>query len=207
MSQVSATRSTHHSQMSGISFENVDDHVLLKWTVNVKNLISKVAGQESEHYQAFTAAENGKYGWSGTYSKFKALEAVFSAAKDDFEGGYLASFKSIIQAEVFENELEQASELLGHGYYVAAAVICRVVLETALIELCDRENLEHGKLNKMNADLAKAGTYNKLVLKQITAWADIGNSAAHGKNSEFTETDVKQLIPALEQFLANHVGS
>jgi hypothetical protein len=75
---------------------------------------------------------------------------------------------------------------LRSGYYPAAAVITGVVLETALRELCDKEKIPNGKLDRMNADLAKAGVYNKLVQKQITAIAAIRNSVAHGKSNEFT---------------------
>lgn len=111
----------------------------------------------------------------------------------------------MVQSEVFDNELEQAEELLKSGYHAAAAVIAGVVLETGLRELCTRQGIDHGKLEKMNADLAKAGVYNKLQLKRITALADIRNSAAHGKPDEFTKEDVKMMIRDVEQFLANQL--
>lgn len=117
------------------------------------------------------------------------------------------SYKSIVQAEVFDTELEQAHELLNSEYYVAAAVIAGVVLETALRELCERASIVIGSMDKMNADLAKAGVYNKIVQKQITAHAGVRNSAAHGNQSEFTKTDVEQMIPAIEQFLASHLDA
>ncbi len=56
---------------------------------------------------------------------------------------------------------------MNNGYSTAAAVIAGVVLETALRELCDKESISHGKLDKMNSDLTKASVYNKLVQKQI----------------------------------------
>ena len=46
----------------------------------------------------------------------------------------------------------------------------------------------------MNSDLAKAGIYNKLQQKRITALADIRNSAAHGKPEEFSGDDVIMMI-------------
>jgi hypothetical protein len=52
------------------------------------------------------------------------------------------------------------------------------VLETGLREKCADNAIEPGKLDKMNADLAKAGINNKLVQKHITALADILNGAA-----------------------------
>ena len=115
--------------------------------------------------------------------------------------------KALVQAEVFDSELEQARQLLDKTYYAAAAVISGVVLETALRELCDREEIGYSSLNKMNADLAKAGVYNKLIQKQITAYADVRNSAAHGKPDEYRKEDVSDMIDYVQRFLANHLIS
>lgn len=35
------------------------------------------------------------------------VRAVFNAARDDYEGGYLTSFKSLVQADVFDNGLHR----------------------------------------------------------------------------------------------------
>ena len=111
----------------------------------------------------------------------------------------------LVQAEVFDSELEQANELLGSSYSIAAAVIAGVVLETALRELCYTEGISPGKLDKINADLAKAGVYNQLRQKRITALADIRNSATHGKPNKFTKQDVTNMIRDIGHFLANHL--
>lgn len=168
------------------NIDNVDEEKLLSWKVKARNLLSKTCGENSQHFQEFEKIEEYPM-YSGNYDKFRRFQAVFLAAKEDFEGGYLSSIKTLVQAEVFDSELEQAKELLGNGYFSAAAVIAGVVLETTLRELCDRENILHCKLDKMNADLAKAGKYNKLMQKRITALADIRNSAAHGNFNQFTQ--------------------
>jgi len=203
MEEVNKTKKLSHSEMMG-SFENVDENAFLELTVKVKNLIVKASGENSQHFKELIKSEE-KISWSGSYSKFKAFRTIFLATKEDFEGGYLSSYKSIVQAEVFDTELEQAQELLNSGYYVAAAIIACVVLETTLRELCDREDIQYSKLDKMNSDLAKAGVYNKIVQKQITVHAGIRNSAAHGNKNEFTKEDVEQMLPAIEQFLVTHL--
>ena len=183
---------------------DVDEEKLLSWKIKVRNLLSKTCGENSQHFQEFEKIEEYST-YFGNYDRFRRFQAVFLAAKEDFEGGYLSSIKTLVQAEVFDSELEQAKELLGAGYFSAAAVIAGVVLETALRELCDRENIPHGKLDKMNADLAKAGKYHTLVQKRITALAAIRNSSAHGKVDEFTKQNVVNMIDEVEQFLANHL--
>lgn len=183
----------------------IDSDAFLAWRVKAKNIIVQVCGEESQHFIAFIQAEKLSGLGDSHHGSLKRTRAVFSAAKDDFEGGYLTSIKSLVQAEVFDSELEQAGELLSSGYHLAAAVIAGVVLETGLRELCDRNGVAHGKLDKMNADLAKNGTYNKLQQKRITALADIRNSAAHGKPEEFSANDVKTMINEVEQLLAHHL--
>ena len=48
--QVEASRTMQHSEMLG-SDEFVDNNFLLNWKVKVKNLLSKVCGEESQHFQ------------------------------------------------------------------------------------------------------------------------------------------------------------
>ena len=183
----------------------VNDEALTGWVVKAKNLLVTACGNNSEHYKAFIKAENFQ-SMETNYDVLKRVRAIFNAAKEDFEGGYLTSLKQLVQAEVFESEIEQAEELLKSGYKLAAAVISGVVLETALRDLSANNSLAIGKLDIMNAQLAKAGVYNKLQQKQITAIADIRNSAAHGKPELFTETDVKNMIRDIESFLLNYMA-
>jgi len=49
------------------------------------------------------------------------------------------------------------------------------------------------------------GTYNKLQQKRITVLADICNSAAHGKQDEFSAQDVEDMIRDVERFVAEHL--
>jgi hypothetical protein len=185
---------------------NIDGNALLEWTVKASNLLGKVCGIDSEHYKKFSENDS-KGGLFVTYlDKLERLKAIFLAAKEDYQGGYLRTTRSLIQAEVFDSELEQASSLLKAGYKSpAAAVVAGVVLETTLRELCDQHNLPHGKLDKMNSDLTKAGVYNKLQQKRITALADIRNSAAHGKKDDFSQEDVVDMIRDVERFVATHL--
>ncbi|HHF3114944.1 TPA: hypothetical protein ACPJ1N_004585 [Vibrio diabolicus] len=167
-------------------------------------MIANSCSKDSEHYSEFVAGENPT-SFESNLSVFKRLKAIFNAARDDFEGGYLISVRTLVQAEVFDSELEQATELLTSNYPTASAVIAGIVLETSLRELCDRNNIPHGKMDKMNADLTKAGVYNSLQQKRITAIAGIRNSAAHGKHDEFSREDVRVMISDIERFLLTYL--
>lgn len=101
--------------------------------------------------------------------------------------------------------MEQAEELLKSGYKDPACFIAGVTLETALKDLCTRKSIPHGKLDKMNADLAKAGAYNIAKQKQITAWADLRNNAAHGKWDQYSAADVDDMIKGVNRFIADYL--
>ena len=204
MEELFASKKPIYSSILERNEINIDGNALLEWTVKARSLLSKACGLESEHYKEFS--KNDSTGIYGTYlATLESLRAIFLAAKEDYEGGYLRTTRSLIQAEVFDSELEQAKELLQAGYKSPAAITAGVVLETSLRELCDQEGLPHGKLDKMNSDLAKIGKYNKLQQKRITALADIRNSAAHGKPQEFTDQDVIEMIRDTERFVAEHL--
>ena len=131
------------------------------------------------------------------------------AALDDFEGGYLFDARRLIEAEVFADFLDQAEELIRAGYKGPAAVVAGCVLEDALRRLCTAHGIpvpERPGLDRLNGELAKAGVYSKLVLKRITAIADIRNNAAHGRWDEFDEDDVTDMIEWIVKFTQEHLG-
>lgn len=184
--------------------QSVAEDFLLNWSVKAKNIIANSCGEESQHFKAFEKAQRYTMGDSA-FSVLRRLAAVFLAAKEDFEGGYVKSIKSLIQAEVFDDELEQAVELLNSGYKSPAAVVAGTVLESTLRSLCLAQSIEFGKMDKMNTDLAKAGVHNGLVQKRITAIAAVRNSAAHGKNNDFTDADVKSMIDDVRRYVEQHI--
>ena len=200
---IEAAKKTSNSEFG--TYTNVDEEILSTWVVKVKSLISNSCGGDSEHFKAFEKAEECQH-MDDSYRQLKRMRPVFLAAKDDFQGGYLVSVRSLVQAELFDSELDQARELLASGYKIAAAVVAGVVLETALKDLCNIGSIPLGKLDKMNADLAKAGTYNVLQQKKITALADIRNKAAHGDSQAFNDNDVMEMIRDVESFLLGHLA-
>ncbi len=175
----------------------------LEWIIKAQNILRLACGDNSIHFTAF------KHQLSCSNDKPKRLRQlipILNAAYDDLKNGFLITFKKIVHAEVFDSELEQAKSLLESGYKNAAAVIAGVVLETAIKELCLNNNidLEKKKLTRLNDDLAKAGVYNTLQQKQITALADIRNNAAHGEYDEFTKEDVERMISDIERILLTY---
>lgn len=201
MDSLFSSKRNVYIEFLGKNREDIESAALLEWKVKAKNLLNNACGLNSEHYVAFVDNESPSF--SGTnLDILKRLKAVILAAREDYEGGYLRSTRTLVQAEVFDSELEQAQALLDAGYKSASAVVAGVVLETSLRELCVHNNIQCGKLDKMNADLAKIGVFNKLWQKRVTAIADIRNSAAHGKSEELSEGDVQDMIRDVIRFVS-----
>ena len=105
-----------------------------------------------------------------------------------------------------------STHLLDEGYKDAAAVMIGSVLEEHLRQLCRKHSIDveiiasSGKAPKkadaMNADLAKQSVYNKLDQKNVTAWLDLRNKAAHGKYSEYTKEQVSIMLQGISDFMA-----
>ncbi|WP_082552057.1 DUF4145 domain-containing protein [Massilia sp. Root351] len=199
---VLTTKGSAYSSFTQSNHDTLDRGLTHEWRVKARSLISMACGEDSLHLKEFIESEKPQ-SMEGAVSLMERLGAVFNAVRDDYEGGYLTSFKSLVQADVFDNELEQASGLLSSGYHVAAAVIARTVLETAVADLCERQDpkIPRQKLAKMNDDLAKAGVYSSLKQKKILALSAVGNSAAHGKHDEFSAADVKSMISDIRDLI------
>ena len=177
-----------------------------QWGVSCLHTFKRVFGDNSDHYSKFNALFPS-FPQRLNYSTIKLALGILKAAKDDFENDRLFQTRILIEAEVFDDFLEQAEHLLKSGYYAPAAVIAGSVLEDGLRKLCQRKNVQlsaKATIDPMNVELVKAGVYNTLMQKRITALADIRNKAAHGKWDEFNDKDVEQMIAQVRTFMEDY---
>lgn len=134
----------------------------------------------------------------------RKIHGTIIAIKHELENNHLQVFDEIVRGETLTDLLEQAEYLLEKGYYLAAGVIGRAVLEEHLKELCKLLNLETKKnkptINDYNIALYKAEHYIKTRMKEIDTLASIGNDAAHNKE-DLTKEDVKKLISEIPGIL------
>ncbi len=192
--------------LNTLDSEVVDSEFCAGFKVNGQNLISKVFGKDSEHYETFSIYTAPSI--LGYIHSIQSAVGILKAAKEDYEQGYLFNLQQRITADVFDDFLERAEYLLETGDYQAAAVVAGCVLEDALRKMCDRDPpitlSDKPKLDFMNGQLAKRGDYPSFIQKQITAIADIRNKAAHGDWDKFTKDDVKKIITDVRDFMAKY---
>jgi hypothetical protein len=184
----------------GTAFPGDDDYFRVR--TRASNLIRRVCGEGSAHCREIETVKKES-------TELPSVVGILEAAKTDFEGGLLFNLKSLVEAEVLGDFLEQAQALLSSGYHVPAASLAGAVLEDTLRKICDRVSISYSantKIGNLNADLLKAGVYNLLAHKQITAFADIRNNADHGHFDKFEPTDVDAMIKWIGRFSSEHLN-
>jgi hypothetical protein len=197
---VLAAKKLDFTSNDGIDYYKVSSGAHREWSTNVLNLLQRTFGESSIHFKHFSERYEKFTEWE---SHFIDCLSLFKAAREDYEGGYLFNVRALAKAEVLSDAIGQARELLQAGYKDPACILARVALEATLKDLVDRHGLIQGKLDRMNADLSKAGVYNMAKHKQITAWAEIGNKAAHGDWTQYTEPDAIAMVQGVEGLVAD----
>lgn len=183
--------------------DEVDRQAFMKWGMSAMTLLIQVFGDNSLQFKEFKKHYDDFNGWLAEY--YFNCKSIFLAAYEDYTNGYIFKLRGLVAADIIEDGLEQAERLLSAGYKDPSCVVAGVCLETSIKELCDREEIEHSKLDKMNSDLRKAEVYNLSMQKQVTAWADLRNNAAHGNWNEYSNEDVEYMIEGIRRFIANYI--
>lgn len=141
----------------------------------------------------------------------KSGQGILRAARNEIDAGWLVSAKQLLAADIFADFLDMAEYLLQQGYKDAAAVLIGSVLEEDLRQrataasialVIERDGREiPKKADALNNELAKSGAYGTLDQKNVTAWLDLRNKAAHGKYAEYTHEQVQLLAQAVAAFV------
>ena len=171
------------------------------------SFIESAFGREHSYYREFDVRFRDSWDYNGRHGV-----GVLRAIQEQISGGWLETTKGLVTAEVFADFIEMAEHLLDEGYKDPAAVVVGSVLEEHLRQLClsagipiedvTTTRVQPHKADRLNIDLAKTGKYTKLDQKQITAWLDLRNKAAHGKYLDYSTEQVALMLAGVRDFLA-----
>jgi ornithine carbamoyltransferase len=177
-----------------------------------KAAIERISGKDSAYSRQIEAilARPREH----DYNKLIMIAGVVESLHADLQAGYLSSVSELIHGELFADFLEMSEHLLNEGYKDAAAVISGSALESHLRQLCIKHSIDvevitpkgvqPKKADQMNADLARATVYSKLDQKNVTAWLDLRNKAAHGHYTEYSKEQVALLNSGVRDFLTRN---
>lgn len=129
--------------------------------------------------------------------KFEQQLAIIKAAENRFKSS-LFDIKQLVQADLFDSELEGAKSLVKHGFVRAGGAIAGVVLERHLAQVCENHAIRLRKKAPVIADFNDVLKKEKVI--EIPQWrsiqhlADIRNLCDHNKDKEPTDQQVIELV-------------
>lgn len=173
---------------------------------NKRNDITNLTYTISDYLLGVEVSKNGKIVVSRTNALFVFQQQFYivESLKERFESS-LYNIKQLLQADVFDSEIDSARELCKKGFYRAAGAICGVVIEKHLSEVCTQHQI---KVTKKNPGI---NDYNELLKSNnaidIPAWrniqrlADLRNMCDHHKDIEPTKDNIEELIAGTDKIL------
>ncbi|MFA7662892.1 MAG: hypothetical protein WCX88_03160 [Patescibacteria group bacterium] len=141
-------------------------------------------------------------GTDASIPRFRQQLYIISSIKKRFESS-LFDIKQLVQADLFDSELDSAKELNKKGFVRGAGAIAGVVLEKHLELVCCNHNIKIIKknpvINDYNQLLKDAETIETKDWRFIQRLGDLRNLCDHGKKTEPKKEDVDELICGVEK--------
>ena len=116
----------------------------------------------------------------------------------------LYDIQTILQADLFDSEIDSAKHLVKKGFFRAAGAICGVLLEKHFAEVCKKRNISFGKKDPTIAnynDALKDNAYDTLEWRRVQRLGDLRNLCDHSKDREPTREEVEELIAGTERII------
>lgn len=135
---------------------------------------------------------------------FQLQYEILASAERKFESS-LFDIKQLLQADLFDSEIEASKELLNKGFYRAGGVICGVVIERHLSQVCNHHNLVITKKNPTisiyNDTLKDKDIIDIKIWRFIQRLGDLRNLCSHNKEKEPTKEDIIDLIEGTSKLI------
>jgi hypothetical protein len=155
-----------------------------------------------DYMQGLTVGD--RVGPDAAVPQYRQQLSILKAAAARFNSS-LFEIKQLVQADLFDSELETARELQKHKFFRAAGAIAGVVLEKHLHQVCSDRGVKiakkHPGINDLNEVLKSNSIVDIPQWRLISMLADIRNICDHNKQKEPTDTQVTDLIDGTEKIL------
>ncbi|EKL9250915.1 hypothetical protein PS300_003081 [Salmonella enterica] len=129
---------------------------------------------------------------------------ILSSASEKFDSA-LFDIKEILQADIFDTELDTAKELNKKGFVRAAGAVTGVVLEKHLFHVCNLHKLKtkkaHPSISEYNQLLKDNDIIDTPNWRFIQRLGDLRNLCDHHKEKEPTKSDAEELITGTEKII------
>jgi hypothetical protein len=136
------------------------------------------------------------------YGKFDQQLNIVKAAKRVL-GSRLKDIRGVLQADLFDSELDAARELSANGFLRAAGTLAGVVLERHLGAVVQAHTVavrsKNPTLAHFNDALKKAGVIDVPRWRMIQRLGDLRNLCAHATGRDPTAEEVGELIDGVDR--------
>lgn len=144
------------------------------------------------------------YGGTERFAHADSASAHFGTQRDILEAAErrldsaVYDMSQLVQADLFDSELDAATELLKKGFHRAAGVVAGVVLEKHLASVAANHQVKIRKktptIADLNDPLKEAAVYDIPTWRNIQRLGDIRNYCGHNKEREPSAAEVRELI-------------
>ena len=139
-------------------------------------------------------------------TQFQNQLSILKSIRVRFEST-LYGIRHLVQADLFDSELDAARELVNRGFLRAAGAVSGVVLERHLNQVAENHNIEIRKKNctigDFNEILKKEEVLDVPEWRQIQWLGDIRNRCTHSNKEDPSREDVERLIDCVERVTKN----
>jgi len=134
-------------------------------------------------------------------NKFGNQCQLLDASSARFESS-LMEIRQVVQADLFDSELEVARELLASGFLRAAGAVTGVVIEAHLAEVADAHQVvvrkKHPTISDLNDALKAKSVLDVPTWRRVQRLGDLRNLCDHSREREPTREEVEELIGGTE---------
>lgn len=149
-------------------------------------------------------AYNGQVNPSAAIPQMQQQVNILKACERRFQSS-LFEIKQLVQADLFDSELDGAREMVKHKFHRAAGAIAGVVLEKHLVQVCSNHSIvlpkKHLSIGDLNDLLKKNSVIETPLWRGIQRLGDLRNLCDHHKGKEPTVDDVGELIDSVEKLI------